>query len=71
MDALTQLAHQRKLEALRLQAWARSCLSKRRYSTEERVNIAARRLGGLRRVTLRGYYCMHCGGWHLTKRPQP
>ncbi len=48
---------------------ARSCYSKKRYSTEKYAQSVARRVQWERGDILRAYICFECGGYHLTKRP--
>lgn len=58
------------MERERLRKWARSCLRKCRYSTPRRAQVAADRASRRRHISIRTYYCEHCGGWHLTKQVQ-
>lgn len=57
------------LRDVRLADWIRSCLSKRRYPSQEGAAETARLRGAAARRALRNYYCGHCYGWHLTSRP--
>lgn len=67
-DALTIIAHERRIEQLRLQRWARSCLSKKRYGSADAAEQAIKRLRAKGRGPLFTYACEHCAGWHLTKQ---
>ena len=67
---LDVIAIERKREALRLQEWARSCLSKHYYTCSETARHGIKRIWRNRKVRLYSYHCKHCGGYHLTSRPQ-
>lgn len=46
----------------------RSCLSKKRYSSEGLADNVAKKVYKERQVELRSYYCMSCAGFHLTSK---
>jgi hypothetical protein len=63
----------RLLRELALRDWARGCLRKRRYVTEEAAGNGALRQAHryhLRAGLLSAYHCRHCHGWHVTSRPR-
>jgi hypothetical protein len=59
----------RFLREQRIREWLRSCLSKRRYPSEQKAWIARSRYARAYRSLQRPYYCEQCGGWHLSSRP--
>ena len=46
--------------------WVRTCLHKARLS-EGKANVIINRA---KEINLFKYYCPHCFGWHLTKKPR-
>lgn len=57
------------LREQRLREWVRSCLSKRRYPSEQHALQARRRYARRYHSLQRAYFCEQCGGWHLSSRP--
>lgn len=52
-----------------IREWIRTCLSKVRFSNENRAGRCIDRIKTKRKAPPLGtYLCPHCGGWHLTKR---
>jgi len=50
--------------------WVGSCLRKCAYKNVEQLKAGAKRLSERLgdRVAVHGYFCMHCGKYHLTTR---
>ena len=55
---------------MRVDAWARSCLRKRRYKTSAIAAKAAARMTERYQAASRAYYCNQCCGFHLTTKPK-
>jgi hypothetical protein len=51
-----------------VQEWAKTCLNKSKF-TESSADLKLGQLK-LKGVILNKYYCPHCCGWHLTKKPR-
>jgi len=53
-----------------VEKWRRSCLRKVAYDSIEKLRNGAKRLSEHfgDRVAVHGYFCMHCGKYHLTTR---
>jgi hypothetical protein len=48
--------------------WVRTCLHKCRLS-EDRANFIIEEAKKDKKILYK-YYCPHCFGWHLTKKPR-
>lgn len=48
--------------------WAKDCLRKSRYRSEDQAKKIARDCKEKRKVELRVYYCTRCLGFHLTSK---
>lgn len=46
---------------------SRSCLSKKRYKSETQAKHAAAKRSKTVDIKLNFYYCIYCGGYHMTK----
>lgn len=47
---------------------SRSCLGKKKYKSESQVKHAAKIRSKTIDIKLNYYYCVYCGGYHLTKK---
>jgi hypothetical protein len=60
----------RRRKSDNVEKWRKSCLKKVAYDSIEKLRKGAERLSGHfgDRVAVHGYFCMHCGKYHLTTR---